>query len=106
MQDKVEMTTPGEPAPWVTGTIEAAPTTHLPDDVVATPFLLYLDSRTALANPRSGGIWMSLRYGERPNPDDLQDADREYIVGMLKAALAMLSSGDFNEDVGEQNPLE
>lgn len=95
--EKRRMTEPLDYAPWITGmTAETVmPTTHLPDDVVATPFLLIVDSRTGLNNPRHGGTWFSLQYGNRANPIDLTDADREYIIGALKYSLSVLSSGKF-----------
>ncbi len=106
-EPKVEMTEPLEYAPWVTGTTkEAMPTTHLPDDVVATPFMLQLDSRTILDNPRGGGFWVSLQYGERTNPVDLIEYDKEYIIGVLKYALTVLSSGDFTDMEARQEELD
>lgn len=65
-------------------------TLHLPDDVVQTPFLLCLDSRTNAENPRMGGYWFTLNYGDQMNPKDLTEDQKEYIIETLTFALENL----------------
>ncbi len=93
MSDKMEMRQVTEYAPWVSINDPSGlvmPTTHLSDEAVASPFLLILDSRTTVESPRMGGYWVSLQFGDRDNPKNLTEEERDYVAGVLKFALAHL----------------
>lgn len=79
-------------APWVTtGPDPDFRTQDLPDSVVGTPFLFSIESRrTSERNPRVGGLWFTLNYGDRMNPDGLLAEDKAYILDMVRVALEAL----------------
>ncbi len=96
MMDKnVEMYSVSEPAPWITLDADIAPgtsipTSHLSDEVVETAFRLGIDSRTVVGESRRGGYWFYLNFGERMNPKDLTNQEKEYIIEMLKYSIENL----------------
>lgn len=93
VSDNVECWAVDEYAPWITvapGDENAFPTTHLPDKVVKHPFIMAIDCRTLVDNPRLGGCWFNLNFDDRMNPGDLTADEKEYILGMVRGMLDRL----------------
>lgn len=88
MNDNVEMLPTPE---WPDGHMDifteqdvSLGTEGLPDEVVATPFILALWCSTAKNSPRMGAVQARFVFGERENATDLTPDEAAYVEKVLE----------------------